>query len=650
MKLSVIIVNYNVQYFLEQCLLTVTRAMRDISGEIIVVDNHSVDASCKMVREHFPNVILMENEDNVGFSKANNQAIKIAKGEYVLLLNPDTVVREDTFSKCIEFMDSHPDAGALGVKMIDGKGNFLPESKRGLPTPEVALYKMLGLNKIFPSSRRFGKYHMGYLHADEVNEVEVLAGAYMFMRKKVLDEVGLLDETYFMYGEDIDLSYRITKAGYKNYYFPDTSIIHYKGESTKKMTVNYVFIFYRAMVIFARKHYSGQSARLLTLFINSAIYVRAGFAVLQRFFSATWLFFVDTLSIAGGMYLLKNYWEEHIKFIDSYPKELMQIHVPYYIFLWVTSVYLSGGYKSPYSTRRVLRGIAFGTVLIAAVYGLLPNDLRFSRALIILGAIWATITMLGWRILAHYRKHGNLSLGTRNEVTTVVVGNGEERTRVAKMLKEFGSHINLVGFVSTDKDNGEDVLGQLDRLDEICQIYGVEEVIFCAKDVPSADIMQWMTTMQNEGLNFKILPEERYFVIGSNSKNASGEFYTEEIHFNLSDSYNLRKKRMFDIITSLILIVLGPLIGWFCGGLITHYKRSFATLFNKKSWVSYDPAVKTDHLPALKPGIFTVSGHVKNQKLNDHMREKLNVIYARNYTLEADLQVLVRSLFRRKKE
>jgi len=193
-------------------------------------------------------------------------------------------------------------------------------------------------------------------------------------------------------------------------------------------------------------------------------------------------------------------------------------------------------------------------------------------------------------------------------------------------------------------------LGQLDRLDEICQIYGVEEVIFCAKDVPSSSIMLWMTAMQDEGLNFKILPEERYFVIGSNSKNTSGEFYTEEIHFNLSDNYNLRKKRMFDIFTSLILIALGPVTGWFTGGLLTHFKRCFSALFNRKTWVSYDPAVKTDHLPALKPGIFTVSGHVKSQKLNDHMREKLNVLYARNYTLEADLQVLVRSLFRHNKD
>ena len=225
MKLSVVIVNYNVKYFLEQCLHSVRRAAENLQMEVFVVDNNSVDGSVKMVSEKFPEVILIENKDNTGFSKANNQAIKLSTGEYVLLLNPDTVVESDTFSKILNFMDSHPDAGGLGVKMIDGKGNFLPESKRGLPTPSVAFYKIFGLSKFFPKSRVFGKYHLGFLDKDQVNPVEILSGAFMLLRKSVLDKTGLLDETFFMYGEDIDLSYRITKAGYKNIYFPETTII-----------------------------------------------------------------------------------------------------------------------------------------------------------------------------------------------------------------------------------------------------------------------------------------------------------------------------------------------------------------------------------------------------------------------------------------
>jgi GT2 family glycosyltransferase len=198
---------------LEQCLHAVEKASKNNVTEVFVVDNNSVDGSQHLIKEKFPNVIYIENKENLGFSKANNQAIKQASGEYILLLNPDTVVEEDTFEKTMGFMDKHPEAGALGVKMIDGKGNFLPESKRGLPTPWVAFYKMFGLARLFPHSKKIGKYHLSYLNQDETHEVDVLAGAFMLLRKTALDKVGLLDETFFMYGEDIDLSYRLQKGG-----------------------------------------------------------------------------------------------------------------------------------------------------------------------------------------------------------------------------------------------------------------------------------------------------------------------------------------------------------------------------------------------------------------------------------------------------
>ncbi|MCD4730876.1 MAG: glycosyltransferase family 2 protein, partial [Bacteroidales bacterium] len=209
MKLSIVIVNYNVKYFLEQCLHSVRKAITSIDAEVFVVDNNSVDGSVEMLNQKFPDVKLIANKENAGFSKANNQAINKSSGEYVLLLNPDTVVEDDTFVKITQFMDAHPDAGGLGVKMVDGKGNFLPESKRGLPTPSVAFYKVFGFSKILPRSKIFGKYHLGYLDKDMIHEVDILSGAFMLLRKSVLDKTGLLDETFFMYGEDIDLSYRI---------------------------------------------------------------------------------------------------------------------------------------------------------------------------------------------------------------------------------------------------------------------------------------------------------------------------------------------------------------------------------------------------------------------------------------------------------
>src|SRR5690606_38085040 len=198
MELSVIIVNYNVKHFLEQCLHSVIKASGNIESEIFVVDNNSVDGSAQLIHDKFPDVHFIDNKVNVGFSKANNQAIRESRGRYILLLNPDTVVEENTFTRVLEFMDAHPEAGGLGVKMIDGKGNFLPESKRGLPTPQVAFFKMFGLSALFPKTKLFGRYHLGFLDKESIHEVDVLAGAFMLLRKSVLDKIGLLDETFFM--------------------------------------------------------------------------------------------------------------------------------------------------------------------------------------------------------------------------------------------------------------------------------------------------------------------------------------------------------------------------------------------------------------------------------------------------------------------
>ncbi|MGC9354325.1 MAG: glycosyltransferase family 2 protein, partial [Mariniphaga sp.] len=345
MELSVIIVNYNVKHFLEQCLHSVLKASKTISTEIFVVDNNSADGSTQLVKEKFPQVHLIENKDNVGFSKANNQAIRLAKGKYILLLNPDTVVEEDTFSKVIRFMDEHPDAGGLGVKMIDGKGNFLPESKRGLPTPWVAFCKMFGLSKLLPKSKKFGKYHLSYLDDNETHEVEVLAGAFMLLRKETLDKVGLLDETFFMYGEDIDLSYRITQGGNKNYYFPETTIIHYKGESTKKGSLNYVKVFYKAMIIFAQKHFSGGKANAFSLLLNLAIWFRALLSVLHRIIDRISLPAFDAILIFIGFLLLTPLWENLRYEPGYYPPDFLQWVVPIYILFWLVAIFFSGGYK-----------------------------------------------------------------------------------------------------------------------------------------------------------------------------------------------------------------------------------------------------------------------------------------------------------------
>ena len=254
MQLSVIILNYNVRYFLEQCVLSVQEALSNIDGEIIVVDNNSSDDSCEMMKTRFPNIKLIENTVNLGFPKGNNIGVSQAKGDYICILNPDTVVAEDTFVKVLAFAEKHPDLGILGCKLIDGTGNFLPESKRGVPTPFVAFTKIFGLYKLFPKTTLFNRYYAQHLSENETGKVDILVGAFMIMKRELYLEIGGFDENCFMYSDDIDLSYMALKKGKSNYYYHETSVIHYKGESTVKDGL-YMKHFREAMQFFYKKHF-----------------------------------------------------------------------------------------------------------------------------------------------------------------------------------------------------------------------------------------------------------------------------------------------------------------------------------------------------------------------------------------------------------
>lgn len=278
-KLTVVIVSYNVKDYVTQCLLSLRRSVADADVEVCVVDNHSHDGTVDYLRSRFPEVNLIASNHNLGFARANNMAIRQTESEYVLLLNPDTIVGERTISQCLDFMEKHPAAGAVGVRMLKADGSDAQESRRGLPTPAVAFYKMSGLCSRFPRSRRFGRYYMGYLSWDEAARIEVVSGAFCLLRREALEAVGLLDEDFFMYGEDIDLSYRLLKGGYENWYMPER-ILHYKGESTQKSSFRYVHVFYDAMLIFFRKHYA-QASLLLSLPVKMAIYGRAAIELVR---------------------------------------------------------------------------------------------------------------------------------------------------------------------------------------------------------------------------------------------------------------------------------------------------------------------------------------------------------------------------------
>jgi GT2 family glycosyltransferase len=533
-KLSVIIVNYNVRYFLEQALGSVRRAMQGIDGDVWVVDNNSVDDSVAMVRDRFPEVKLIANTDNTGFAVANNQAIRASQSEYVLLLNPDTVVEEDTFTKCIAFMDAHPDAGAIGVRLIDGSGAYLPESKRGFPTPWVAFCKTIGISKLFPKSALFNGYYLGHLDPNETHEIDVLVGAFMCMRRKALDRVGLLDEAFFMYGEDIDLSYRIVQGGFKNYYLPTTSIIHYKGESTKKGSLNYVRTFYQAMIIFAEKHFQGSQKGLYIAMLKAAIWFRAVVTLVRNFMEQFALPMLDFSAIFAGLTLLKNFWANYYyKNPDYFEPSVQWFNFPLYGAIWVVTMWLSGAYDAPVSLRRSLRGLAVGTLLLAAVYGLLDLDYRSSRALLLLGALWAVASTTLLRVLMHYFQTGNFAIGRERVRNLAIVGGSAESQRVKALLQTAGVHRNIIGTVAPFGARTEADLNDMARLDEVVQIYRINELIFCSKDLSAQEILNAMSRL-GPTLSYKIMPEESMSIIGSSSKNEPGELYTIDIRYNLA--------------------------------------------------------------------------------------------------------------------
>lgn len=465
----------------------------------------------------------------------------------------------------------------------------------------------------------------------------------MLLRRSALEKVGLLDEDFFMYGEDIDLSYRIQKGGYKNYYFPETQIIHYKGESTKKTSVNYVFVFYQAMIIFARKHFSAKNASTFSFFIRMAIYLRASVAVIHRFFNRMILPVLDFLLLFAGMLVLQNYWGDTIHV--HYPPIYLRLVIPAYIITWLGAVYLSGGYDPPVRFSKTVRGVATGTLMILVVYALLPEHYRFSRAMLLIGAAWASLSMAVIRILLHWIFPKQFPIHTGDSKSLLIVGNPEEGLRILSLLKMSGTQHNFIGFVSAENLSKENtaaeyrqfLLGNLENLDDILEVFRPGEVIFCAKDLSSQTIIQCMSTTGERAMEFKIAPPESLFIIGSSSIDNPGEYYTVDIN-RISKASNRRNKRLFDVLTSLALLVASPVllpIQRHPGGL---FRNIFSVLRGKNTWVGFTSDYMKKGL--VKPGVLHPADALSLEHVDKSSEERLNSLYAKDYQVVKDLSIV----------
>jgi hypothetical protein len=458
----------------------------------------------------------------------------------------------------------------------------------------------------------------------------------MLLRSEVLGKIGLLDEDFFMYGEDIDLSYRITQAGYHNYYFPQTTIIHYKGESTKKRSANYVKVFYNAMVLFARKHYSKSIAGRLNVFIQLAIYLRATIALAYRALSSAWLPILDFLLIYAGYFGITRYWEEYNKYVKGfYPDTYFSLHIPVYILTVLFCVYLSGGYDRPLSVRRIVRGAAFGALIAFSGYAFLPKSLQFSRAILLLGCAWSIAAPLLLRLLMHFLKTGKTQLADTRAYRIAIVAGMAESQRIEGLLTRSMVKMDAITRVSPDNSRPEGFAGNLGQVAEVVDIFNVNLVIFSAADVVSSHIMEVMSHLSGRSVQFKIVPEGSHFVIGSNSKDERGELFTLDLSFTIENLEIRRKKRILDLGLVAVFFLLSPLLLMLKKGrfLMTHW---FKVLWGKETWVSYANRPNTDYLPRLKPGCLYPGMLYANAELES----AVNLNYARDYHVYQDLHTI----------
>jgi len=640
LQLSIIIVNYNVKHFLEQCLCSVQKATSGINAEVIVIDNSSTDGSVSFLQPRFPAVFFLSNNENAGFSRACNQGLAISKGKYVLFLNPDTLVPENCFSKCISFLDLHVEAGALGVRMLDGSGKFLKESKRAFPAPFTSLYKLFGLAKIFPRSPVFAKYHLEYLDEKENHEVDVLAGAFLMVKREVLMKTGSFDETFFMYGEDIDLSYRIQKAGYKNYYFAESSIIHFKGESTRKLGLNYVRMFYNAMNVFVRKHYGGNRAGLFNFIIHIAIWLRAGLSATGRFIERIGLPLVDAILILFSFILMKDVWQS-VRPEVEYKDALLRIAFPVFTFFYLLAAYYAGLYDRRYRRYKLVRSSLISTLAVLAGYSLLPEKYRFSRAIILLGAALAYLLISISRWLLVRLKVLNNVRSMDLHPKTLITASPEEYITTIRLMSEAGLQERVIGRIAVDEKD-KDAIGYWKNIKPLAANFSFSEIIFCEGTLSFGDIIEAVQQLAGK-ITVKFHAGGSNSIVGSDSKNEMGEILSTENGYNLSDPYNRRLKRLIDILFSSVFLVTFPVHFIAIKKPLTFFSHCFSVLFARKTWIGY--AVRNKNLPVLRQGIIACNGNPLSslQHFPEESLKMADLWYARDYEPANDVKLLWKS-------
>lgn len=601
MKLSIIIVNYNVKYFLYQCLKSIRASQCSFDYEVIVVDNHSRDHSHEFIPQQFPSVKYLYLPENLGFSKANNVGLKEAQGEYILFLNPDTLIAEDTLAICVDFMDQHPEAGALGVKMIDASGQYLPESKRGLPTPETAFYKVTGLSSLFPGSKKINRYHLGYLDKNELNEVEILSGAFMMVRKNILNQTGGFDENYFMYGEDIDLSYRIRLLGYKNYYLPYTTILHYKGESTKKDTLKYVLTFYQAMAIFARTHFFKKKS-WQNFLLYAAIIFRGTLSGIKRIIQHMFFPVIENGTFFFIILIFSRLFEQYIKIPagEKFPEDFYSYAPVLLTFLHALLHFVTGSYDKPYNYRKMFNGALLFSLTSLLIYSLLPEEHRYSRLLLVILILSSLLNNLFIRFLLH--STGLIKMQTHILSCSIILASQESSQKIKWLMDKFRFDFKITFYLQPPQSPHHPLYyAKYYHLSDMLFCFPVHSVFVNMQEISYKQLINQMESLSPTDSIIRLYHPEIETFISSKEILNQQEFFIHD-DFAITHITQRRIKRITDIFLSLLILLLFPFLLFLLHKPMQAFKNLLQVLAGKKTWVG----IKNKKIEHLRKGVLSV--------------------------------------------
>ena len=654
LQLSIVIVSYNVRDFLHQAIRSLDKARSGLKSEIIVVDNASADGSVEMLRSRFPKVRVISNEKNLGFARANNLGLKRARGEFCLLINPDTVVQEDTLRVMLKFFKGNPEAGLAGCKILNPDGTFQLACRRSFPTPWVAFTKLFGLAALMPKSRLFGKYNLTYLETDKTYEVDSVSGSFMMVRRKVYQQVGGLDEEFFMYGEDLDWCFRIQHSGWKIFYVPSTSIIHYKGESTRRSSLNEIRTFYEAMHLFVEKHHGRSNA--MSWILKVGISVSSKIALLRSLLGPMKYSLVDFLFVPASMLLAELIWRGGVFLYPSYAYPVVFV-VPAIVV--VAALYSSGVYTSrSMSISRSIFAVFISYMIISTLIAFFKTY-AFSRMIVVISGFLCMILIPGWRLVL--RSFGKVRVGGRRSVLgkrTLIVGTDPLAVQLLKKLRNYvAGDYDVLGFVDSTmervgrKISEVPIVGSYENIAKVAKEYRISDMIVSPQSISYSDILQMIGTTREQSITFHLVPSTLDVIIGKGSVDSLDQVPLVQISYNIGLPLHRLTKRLFDLaISGLLLISVYPILRLFklpSENARVGFIAGLPSVFRgKRSLVGPSVPSNSSDQGYLYIGKQGLTGMVQlqgNRPLSRDEIDQLNLYYARNQSVILDIEILLKT-------